>query len=573
MRTIREVWFALFLGLFATVASPCEGESPIHPNILLIITDDQGYGDLGLTGNPILRTPHIDQMGREGVWLRRFYAQPVCAPTRAALLTGRHAYRTGVVDTYLGRARIQPREVTLGEILRDAGYRTGIIGKWHLGDCAPSRPHDQGFAFSLVHRGGGLGQPSDEPGGRSYFNPILFRNGLPQRVAGYCTDAFTDAAIAFLRDAAQTPETPFFLYLAYNAPHTPLELPGADLALYRDAGLDDTTARVYGMIHGVDRGIGRVREALRQLELDQNTLILFLGDNGPQQSRWNAGLRGLKGQLYEGGIRVPALICWPGRISPGQVWDDPAFLVDILPTLRDAVGVSTPPVLPLDGQSLWPALSGGNMSAFPADRVGFAQWHRGDAPQPRSGCAVITRRWKLVQPVWSDQGKPRFQLYDLLADPGETRDLARSHPEILADLLARYDHWFAEVTAGGSAGAVVRIDVGSPLERTTILTRQDWRGPRAGWFADSLGHWDLHIKQAGRYDVNAGFEPASIPRTLILRLGSMNWMRTIEPGAVSARFERLPWPAGPAALQVELAANPDQPAIGVERLVIQPSER
>lgn len=558
---MRILFLSLLLGLvlppaLAADESPSRTGGTRRPNILLIITDDQGYGDLSIQGNPTLRTPHIDRIGLEGARFTRFYSQPVCAPTRACLLTGRYNYRGGVVDTYAGRAMLRPDEVTLAETLRSSNYRTAAIGKWHLGDCTPVRPQDQGFELAFVHRGGGLSQPSDAPGGRSYFNPIVFHNGRPERAQGYCTDAFTDSTLAFLRDASRSADTPFFLYLAYNAPHVPLQVPGADLARFRHLGLDETTARVYAMITNIDRNIGRLLDALASLHLERDTIVLFLTDNGPQQKRWNADLRGLKGSVYEGGIRVPALIRWPGHIAPETSITSPAGMIDLAPTLLAAAGVALPPhAQTLDGLNLLPQLlearSGTEQAGSPppTDRTLFAQWHRGDAPVSGRAAAAITARYKVVQPVWPDQGPPQWELYDLETDPGETTNLAAAKPEVLEELKAKYEGWFADVSKSGQSYKPVRIQVGLDAEPETELTRQDWRGPRASNQQDPLGAWEIQLMKAGPYDVTARYSPAPSVRSLTLRLGTLTWDRTLPAGSDSIRFERLNLPAGSAALE------------------------
>ena len=227
-----------------------------QPNIVLIITDDQGYGDLGSTGNQQIQTPNLDRFAEESTRFNRFYVSPVCAPTRASLMTGRYNYRTGVVDTYVGRAMMESSEITLAELLRDAGYDTGIFGKWHLGDTWPIRPMDQGFAESLVHMGGGIGQPSDPPD-NTYFEPTLQHNGETVRPDGYCTDIFADAAIEYIKEQRSKP---FFVYLATNAPHGPLQIDEQYVAKYRDMGIENKTARIYGMVENIDENVGKVLE-------------------------------------------------------------------------------------------------------------------------------------------------------------------------------------------------------------------------------------------------------------------------------------------------------------------------
>src|SRR5262249_3570635 len=252
-----------------------------RPNVLLVITDDQGHGDFGVTGNPVIKTPNLDRLARGSVWLTRFHVSPVCSPTRSSLLTGRYNYRTRVVDTFLGRSMMDPEEITLAERLAAAGYRTAIFGKWHLGDNYPLRPIDQGFQEALVLKGGGIGQPSDPPGGSSYFDPVLQHNGRQVKVPGYCSDVFTDAAIAFI--AASQVRT-FFVYLAFNCPHAPLEVPESYLRPYQEmhlandqfpapghplpAPLDpEATARVYGMVTNIDDNIGRLLARLDEIGL------------------------------------------------------------------------------------------------------------------------------------------------------------------------------------------------------------------------------------------------------------------------------------------------------------------
>jgi len=231
--------------LLATSVAPLvRAANARRPNVVLIMTDDQGFGDIGIHGNDKIRTPNMDRLAHEGVQFTQFQVCPVCSPTRSSLMTGRYNYRTGVVDTFLGRSMMRPDEVTVAELLRDAGYRTGIFGKWHLGDNYPLRAMDQGFGTSVVIRGGGLGQPSDVPGGGDYFNPILFRNGKAERFKGYCTDIYTNEALAFID---QNANRPFFLYLAPNAPHDPLQVADDLVAPYRRLGLDDETAKTYAI--------------------------------------------------------------------------------------------------------------------------------------------------------------------------------------------------------------------------------------------------------------------------------------------------------------------------------------
>lgn len=463
---------------------PCD-MPPRQPNIVLIITDDQGYGDVGIHGNDRIRTPRLDSLARESVRFSRFYVCPVCSPTRAGLMTGRWNYRTGVVDTYLGRSMMYPDEVTLAEMLSQTGYATGIFGKWHLGDNYPMRPQDQGFQETLVNKGGGITQPSD-PEGNSYFDPILYRNGGAVKTKGYCTDVITDAALRFME---RNRRRRFFVYLAPVTPHVPLQVSDALWKPYADAGLDETTARVYGMVENIDTNVGRVLDRIRDLGLEKDTIVIFMGDNGPQQPRYNAGLRGLKGSVYEGGIRVPFFLRWTGHLEPRLV-ESMGANVDVVPTLLQLAGVEPPKGVRLDGVSLVPVLRG--LGPANPDRALFFQWHRGDVPQAWRDSCVITGRYKLVN------GK---ELYDLTVDPAEARDLSADRPEVVHALRERYEQWFADVSATRGYEPP-RIVLGSRCENPVTLSRQDWRGPKASWTETGEGYWEVEVSEAGTYDIS-----------------------------------------------------------------------
>ena len=280
------------------------------------MTDDQGWAQLGYHGDPVLRTPHLDALAAESVEMTRFYVSPVCAPTRAALLTGRYNYRTGVVDTYIGRAMLEPSEVTIAEMLRDAGCRTGIFGKWHLGDNYPLRSVDQGFEESVVHRGGSIVQPSDPPGGSDYFDPILFHNGVQRRFQSYVTDVVVDEAIRWI---GAGDGRPFFVYVPTNAPHSPYLVPDTYREPYAAQGLSDRDARIYGMITNIDDNVGRLVAHLDSQGLTEDTLVIFMTDNGPTTRLYHAGLRAQKGSVHENGVRVPFFVRWPARLAARRI--------------------------------------------------------------------------------------------------------------------------------------------------------------------------------------------------------------------------------------------------------------
>lgn len=507
------------------------------PNVILILTDDQGFGDLRCHGNDKIRTPHLDRFARESVELSQFHSSPVCTPTRACLMTGRYNYRTRAIDTYLGRAMMDPEEVTVAEMFAAAGYRTGIFGKWHLGDNYPMRAMDQGFQEALVHLGGGLAQPAGNPAGNHYFDPMLQHNGKWEKHRGYCTDIFTSAALRFIESNRRRP---FFAYLATNAPHTPLEIAERYIAPYRAAGLDDTTARIYGMVANLDENVGRVLDTVRELGLDRQTLLIFMTDNGPQQPRYNAGMRGLKGSVYEGGIRVPCFFRWKGRLLP-RVMDQLTAHIDVLPTLLEACGIPKTGDAPLDGRSLWPLLNG-NSADWP-ERTLYFQWHRGDQPRLYENSAARTQRYKLVN------GK---ELYDLLSDPGERRDIAGEHPDMVARLRRSYEEWFRDVSSTRGYDPP-RPVVGTPHENPMTLTRQDWRGPRAGWAADSLGYWEVEIANPGPYQITLRFEKAPAAGEAVFQAGTVNLKQAIEAGAESVTFSGVKLVPGKLRLEPWLA--------------------
>jgi len=511
-----------------------------RPNVLVIITDDQGHGDLRFHGNPQIHTPNLDRLARESVRCKNFYVSPVCAPTRASLMTGRYNYRTGVVDTYLGRAMMFADEVTLAEMFASAGYRTGIFGKWHLGDNYPMRAMDQGFQESLVHKGGGIAQHSDPPGGDSYFDATLYRNGAATKSKGYCTDVFTDAAIGFVK---QRRPQPFLAWLAYNAPHTPLQVPEADLKPYRDI-TNQTTAKVYAMVSNIDRNIGRLLK-----RLPKNTMVVFLTDNGPQQPRYISGMRDRKGSVYDGGIRVPFFIRWPATLQAGREVDQVAAHIDLAPTLLEACGIAKPRDVAFDGVSLWPLLTGARTS-WP-ERALYFQWHRGDIPELHRACAARGSRFKLVQSLSAAEkwtGEKVFQLFDMETDPGEQHDVSAAHATLMQEMLGGYERWFADVKSSRGF-ALPRIIIGTTNENPVTLTRQDWRGPQANWTTTGLGHWDVEVAHTGLYDILLVFPQLKEKAVIHLRSQDETRQGELSPGAAMFEFNDLKLSRGPAKIE------------------------
>lgn len=532
------------------------------PNILLIICDDLGYGDLGCYGNPIVQTPRIDQLARHGARLTRCYSGPLCTPARAALMTGRAAYRTRAIDTYLGRSMIDPSEVTLAQVLKQAGYVTGLFGKWHLGDCYPMRPMEMGFDQALYHTGGGLEQPANL-GRCSYFDPDLIRNGVRTPSSGYCTDIFTDAAIEFIHHQSSKP---FFCYVAYNAPHDPLQIGEEWVAPYRGKGLSEETARLYGMVANIDHNVGRLLEALDRRGIAQNTVVLFTSDHGPcGQPRFNAGLRGKKCSMFEGGLRVPAVLRYPGHVPAGRSLDVLTGVFDWMPTFAPVCGARLPADRKIDGMNLWPWLTGQRTDAL--ERELIFQWHRGDVPEARRNAAVITHQYKLV---WPQKESPL--LFDLLADEAEQHDLGAADHPVGRQLIEAYDRWFADVSAerGPDNYQPPRIVLGSPQEPQTALTWQDWRlyqpRPDEWWKPEMPGYWLVRVDRPGHYRVCADLPPLTQPTTLHVRCGNLHLTRPALPKDASLGFDRVMLEAGEARFEVFL--GDESPQLGPMRVLV-----
>lgn len=534
LKYLHCIFFLMILG-FTTIGYAQKNQPP---NVILIITDDQGYGDLGFTGNPHVKTPVIDALARESVRFNNFYVSPVCAPTRSSLMTGRYSLRTGMRDTYNGGAIMASNEVTIAEMLKQANYSTGAFGKWHLGDNYPSRPSDQGFDESVIHLSGGMGQVGDITtyfkGDRSYFDPVLWHNNEQESFEGYCSDIFTDQAINFID---KNKESPFFCYLAFNAPHTPLQVPDSYYQKYKDidpsAGFgkdgkpfskmsekDKEDARkVYAMVNNIDDNLGKLFKKLEDLKLTENTLVIFMTDNGPQQTRYVGGMRGLKGDVFNGGVRVPFYLKYPALYKGNKDVETMSAHLDVLPTLSEICEVEMPKDRIIDGKSLVPLIEGRQVEW--ADRSLFFYWSR-RYPELYNNMAIQKAGYKLVGKTDYDAAIEDFELFYLKKDPYEQRNLVGENKALAMDLKREMDNIYNKLILSENLVHPPRIMVGTPNENPVILNRNDAGGERGIWNQEEIyGHWDVSVEE-GYYDINFKFvEPVKAFGKMVLEANTL----------------------------------------------------
>ena len=528
---------AFAIALFAPVPVCLAGTPKKPPNVVFVLTDDQGYGDLACHGNPILKTPNLDKLHKQSTRLTNFHVDPTCSPTRAALMTGRYSARTGVWHTVMGRSILRRDEVTLANLFAAMGYRTGLFGKWHLGDNFPNRPQDRGFHETLTFGGGGIGNTPDV-WGNNYFNDVLRHNGELKKQTGYCTDVFFDAALKFIE---KNKDEPFLCYIATNAPHAPYNVAEKYGKPYVDKGVPAPRAQFYGMIANIDENVGRLLARLQELGLDEDTIVIFMTDNGTAigynemiGAGFNAFMRGFKGSEYDGGHRVPFFIRWPGHLPAGKDVTPLTAHIDVLPTLVDLCSLKKPDKVAFDGASLRSLLTGtGNWPA----RTLFVHSQRIDHPEKWRKSAVMTDRWRLIN------GK---ELYEMTIDPGQKKDVAKEHPQAVAELRQAYERWWTDISK--RFGEYCEIVVGSAKENPSLLTCHDWHGERALSLQDYVrkreianGFWALDVERPGRYEITLREQPAqaNVPiqaQTARLTVGKIDETRPVPAGAKSITF-------------------------------------
>ena len=471
MAHFKVTFFALLLCLCRLCH---EARGVEHPNVIVILTDDQGWGDLSLNGNVSVETPHIDQLASDGARFQHFFVSPVCSPTRAEFLTGRHHVRCGVYSTSEGGERVNADEMMIGEVFKKAGYRTGAFGKWHSGMQHPYHPNARGFdefyGFCSGHWG-------------NYFSPMLEHNGQLVQGDGYLPDDLTARAIEFIeRDHAR----PFFVYLPYNTPHSPMQVPDRWWDKFKNKEITqehskkknekiDHTRAALAMCENIDWNVGRLRSKLKELNLEKDTIVVYFSDNGPNGSRWNDGLRGRKGSTDEGGVRSPLVMCWPGVIDAGTVVTQICSAMDLMPTLAELADVEVVSAKPIDGMSLVPILLDEKLS-WP-ERTLVHHW--------KDKVSVRTPEFRL-----DNEGR----LYDMNDDEGQQVELNDSQPQVAAALQRKAKEFRQEMLS----------EYGKPFDKRPFVIGYGGTSLTQVPARDGVGHGN--IKRSNRFPNDSFFE-------------------------------------------------------------------
>ena len=496
MKKIKLNPFSLFFLLFIW---SCQIQKNNPPNVILIISDDQGWGDLSLNGNLDLTTPNIDRLGETGVQFDRFYVSPVCSPTRAEILTGRHHVRGGVFSTSRGGERLDIDEETMAEVFKTAGYQTAAYGKWHNGMQAPFHPNSRGFddfyGFCSGHWG-------------NYFNPLLEHNGNMVRGNGFIIDDLTQHGIDFIE---KNKNQPFFLYLPYNTPHSPMQVPDRFWKKYKDKKLSqigsegppknqnqiDHTRAALAMCENIDWNVGRIIEHLKNSDLLEKTIVIYLSDNGPNGNRWNGNMKGRKGSTDEGGVRTPMIINWSGKIPKGKIINQIASGIDLLPTLKDLTGIKSQPKKPIDGISLQPLIMEKNPSW--ENRNIYNYW--------RGKLSVRNQNYRLDY-----QG----QLFDMINDPSQTTDISIDRPQVVKEMLEAKEKWKKTVLVELPNKDKRPFYIGHSSVKTTQIPARDGfphgelkrsnRFPNCTYFTNWINQkdsitWEAEVHKAGNFEV------------------------------------------------------------------------
>ncbi len=521
-RTVKS--FLLVILLIGAPERIHGNDNEASPNIIIIMTDDQGYGDFGVTGNSLIETPVINQLTHESVRFERFYVSPVCAPTRASLLTGRYFLRTGVNGVTRRHEVMNKEEVTLAEVLKSAGYATGCFGKWHNGSNYPYDPTGQGFDEFWGFTDGII---------RNYFNTRLKHNTEKVEMEGFLTDFFTTKAIEFIEKNQQRP---FLCYLPYNVPHTPIQVSASLFDKYKQKGVEEYTAGIYAVCETVDHNLDKLVKKLRELDLEEKTVIIFLTDNGPNGDRNNAGMKGKKGSVDEGGIRVPLWVRWKGHFPEDEVITELADHIDIFPTVLDICNVPVPDTLLIDGRSLKPLLLGQDIEW---QERHLYSWFNGKG-------SIRNNRYRLTV-----NGDAQVSLYDMQADPSQLFNLAREKPRTRDELFKLYQEWQDEMNPSDKnppveIGHAEQITIELPTTSSALsenLKYKNHHGWAYDWAINWLSpddaiSWDIKVVNDGTYEVflqylvKAGNEGAKVKVTF----GDKSLIKKIDSAFVPAPY-------------------------------------
>jgi arylsulfatase len=537
MNRSRFVWVILFWACGPLFAAPGPAAKP---NILIVLTDDQGMGDFSGYGNPVLQTPGLDRLREQCVRLTDFHVAPMCTPTRGQLMTGVDAVRNGATSVTGGRSFLRPGFPTMPEIFAAAGYRTGLFGKWHLGDNYPHRPTDRGFQTAVHIRGWGF--TSAPEFANTLWDGRYFENNVEKKFTGYCTDYWFHRAKSWMKERHAAKE-PFLCYLPLNAPHIPLDAPKEFTGPYEKLRLSapqkfrnsgQALPKFFGMIANIDENVTKLEEFLRETGLRDNTILVFFTDNGGTAgvNVWNAGLRAGKTTFYDGGHRVPCWIRWPkGKLGEPRDIPSPTQVQDLLPTLLELCGVKAPAATRFDGTSLAGVLRGAGELY---DRKLVVQYSRAKLEKWES--AVIWNQWRLVH------GK---ELYDVEADRAQQNDLAAQQPEILRQMREHYEKWWDDLKA--TSEQFVATSLGSTVQPVVTLTSSDWQdvycdnarhvrqaigGPRGG-------HWNVNVERAGEYEISVRRWPAEVDTALDAANGEQSRVLPIAGARLTVAGEQL----------------------------------
>ena len=494
MTTRHIIQVALALGALTVTKLSGAAEKP---NVIIVITDDQGYGDFGFTGNKIIKTPNIDKLRTQSALLNNFHVDPTCAPTRAALMTGRYSNRVGVWHTVQGRSMLRRREVTMANIFSDNGYATGMFGKWHLGDCYPYRPEDRGFQHTVYHPAGGVGQAPDF-WGNDYFDDTYIVNGKFKQFEGFCTDIWFDEGIKFIK---ANKDKPFLAYISTNAPHSPYYCPEEYTKPYQ-GNKSVPNVPFYGMITNIDDNMAKLMQTLDEEGLTENTILVYMTDNGTAagikgQRGYDGGMRGKKGSQYEGGHRVPFIIRWPnGKIEANKSIENLTAHIDVLPTFIELCELKAPEIK-FDGSNIKDLIYTDGKEWTP--RTLIVESQRVIDPIKWRQSSVMTDDWRLVN------GK---ELYQIKTDPKQTNDIAKQHPETVKQLRAEYDKFWNDVSK--EHHLTTNIVIGSDESPTVTLSSHDWLlNKLPPWHQSHVkrglvatkSHWGIKVEQDGEYEI------------------------------------------------------------------------